>query len=71
LDSICLSNITTKIKFGLFNKNGYIKEETEGKAIQGFLPDGKVVYFDINKSNDKPHIYIDNRFMIYLTRLYL
>ena len=52
----------TKIKIGLFDSDAYIKRETIGKVVEGFLPNGKMVYFDINKSLDIPHIYIDNRF---------
>jgi len=51
-----------EIKHGLFDENGDIKEETKGRAVEGFLPDGKVVYFDILKSIDTPHIYIDGKF---------
>ncbi len=52
----------TKIKVGLFNSSAYIKYNTIGRVVEGFLPNGKMVYFDINKSLDIPHIYIDNRF---------
>ncbi len=52
----------SKIKFGLFDKDGVIKRGTESKVIQGFLEDGKVVYFNVSKSFDIPHIYVNNRF---------
>ena len=52
----------TKIKMGLYDNNAYIKEETESKNIQGYLPNGNAVYFDVNASLEQPHIYIDNRF---------
>ena len=52
----------TKIKVGLFDSSAYIREGTAGRVVEGFLPDGKMVYFDINKSLYIPHIYIDSRF---------
>jgi len=52
----------TKIEFGLFNDKGYIKKGTEGRAIEGFLSNGEVVYFDIDKSFNRPQIYIDGIF---------
>jgi len=52
----------TKIKIGLVNNGAYMQKSSEGKAIQGFLSNGKAVYFDIEKSLDTPHIYIDGEF---------
>ncbi|MCK4440427.1 MAG: hypothetical protein KAU90_00380, partial [Sulfurovaceae bacterium] len=52
----------TKIKIGLVDNSAYILDSSEGKAIQGFLSDGKAVYFDIEKSIETPHIYIDGNF---------
>jgi hypothetical protein len=51
-----------KIEFGLFDNRGYIKKGTQGKAVEGFLNDGRVVYFDINNSFNIPQIYIDGIF---------
>ncbi len=52
----------TKIKMGLYNKSAYIKEGTESKMIQGYLPNGNAVYFDIEASLEEPHIYINGKF---------
>jgi len=52
----------TKIKFGLFDSNGEVLEESIGKSWQGFLPDGRGVYFDISKSIERPKIYIEGEF---------
>ena len=52
----------TKIKVGLFDSSAYIKKDTVGRVVEGFLPNGKMVYFDINKSLDIPYIYINNKF---------
>ncbi len=48
----------TKITQGLFDKDGFIKEGTEGKMIQGYLSDGRAVYFDVATSYDFPQLYI-------------
>jgi len=52
----------TKIKMGLVDSGAYMLYSSEGKAIQGFLSDGRSVYFDIEKSIDIPQIYIDGKF---------
>ena len=52
----------TKIKMGLFDKNKYLLEGTASKIIQGFKPDGKMVYMDVLKSIENPHIYVDGEF---------
>jgi len=51
-----------RITQGLYDKDGYLLEHTGSKVIQGFMPDGKMVYMDINRSLEYPHIYIDGRF---------
>ena len=52
----------TKIKMGLLDSGAYMKDKTKGKIIQGFLPNGDMVYFNIEKSLETPHIYINNKF---------
>jgi len=52
----------TKIVMGLFDDDSYIKEGTESKVIQGYMPNGKAVYFNLDKSLETPHIYIDSEF---------
>jgi hypothetical protein len=52
----------TKIVMGLFDSDSYLKEGTESKVIQGYMPDRKAVYFNLEKSLETPHIYIGNKF---------
>ncbi len=51
-----------KVKMGLFDHNGLLKKDTEGKAIQGYMENKKEVYFDIKSSLDVPHVYVDGAF---------
>ena len=51
-----------KVEMGLFNKNGFMLEGFEGKAVQGFTVSGKVVYFDVAKSIETPQVYVDGKF---------
>jgi hypothetical protein len=50
-----------KIRVGLFDRNGYLKQTTAGKAVQGFLDDGRMVYIDIARSWDAPIVRVGNR----------
>ena len=52
----------TKIVMGLFDSNSYVKEKTESKIIQGYMADGREVYFNLDKSLETPHIYIEKKF---------
>ncbi len=52
----------SKIKMGLFNESRYLLEGTESKVFQGFKPDGKMVYMDVPKSIENPHIYVNGEF---------
>ncbi len=51
-----------RIKQGLFNANGYIKEGTDSKMIQGYLSTGQIVYFDVASSYSQPQLYVGNKF---------
>ncbi len=51
-----------KVEMGLFDKEGFLKKGSEGKALQGFTTSGKMVYFDIAKSIERPQIYVDGTF---------
>ncbi len=51
-----------QISMGLFDKNGYIKKGTVSKVMQGWLSDGREVYFDVAKSWDQPHLYVGGKF---------
>ena len=52
----------TKIKMALFDERKYLLDGTESKVIQGFMPNGKMVYMDVAKSIENPHIYVDGEF---------
>ncbi|SFV60329.1 hypothetical protein MNB_SV-12-348 [hydrothermal vent metagenome] len=52
----------TKIVMGLFDADSYLKEGTESKIIQGYMPNGKAVYFNLKESIETPHVYIDKEF---------
>ena len=52
----------SKIVMGLFDTDSYLKEKTDSKIIQGYMPNGKEVYFDLNSSIETPHIYVGNEF---------
>ena len=58
------SNYTSplRIKQGLFDREAYIKEETESKMVQGYLSNGDSVYFDVKSSFQQPQLYVGNRF---------
>jgi len=53
---------STKLTMGLFDKNLFLKENTGSKTIQGFMPNGEQVYFDMKNSIESPHIFIGDRF---------
>jgi len=61
------SNNTSPIKItqGLYNNNAFIKNATESKMIQGYLSDGRTVYFDVASSYDQPQLYVGNEFIGY------
>ena len=52
----------TKINMGLFDKDGYIKEGTASKMVQGYLKGGVPVYFDIPSSFDQAQLYVGEMF---------
>ncbi len=51
-----------QISMGLFDENGYIKKGTASKVMQGWLSDGREVYFDVAGSWDRPHLYVGGKF---------
>lgn len=52
----------THIHQGLFNHDGYVLPGSEGKIIQGYLSDGRSVYFDVASSFIKPQLYVGDAF---------
>ena len=53
----------TKITMGLFDREGYLLKGTEGKVVQGYFSDQKMLYFDLLKSLESPHVFIDGKFI--------
>ena len=51
-----------KIEMGLFDDDGFLKDGTGGKAIQGYTQSGKEVYVDVKSSLEAPQVYVDGRF---------
>jgi len=51
-----------KIEMGLVDKDAFMQKGFEGKVVQGFTQSDKVVYFDIKKSIEAPHVYVDGKF---------
>lgn len=51
-----------RITQGLFDENAMIKEGTEGKVIQGYMSDGRAVYFDTAKSYVSPQLFVGKEF---------
>jgi hypothetical protein len=45
------------IKVGLFDRNGYLRNQSAGKAVQGRLSDGRWVYLDAAHSWEEPQLY--------------
>ncbi|QSZ41654.1 hypothetical protein GJV85_05885 [Sulfurimonas aquatica] len=52
----------TRIYQGLFNSNAFIKEGSESKMVQGYLSDGREVYFDVPTSYSEPQLYVGAEF---------
>ncbi len=53
---------TTQIRQGLFDKNAFVMEKTAGKLVQGYLSDGRMVYFDVPSSFDQPQLFVGGEF---------
>jgi len=51
-----------RIYQGLYDADGYLVEGTASKVIQGYLTDGRAVYFDVSSSFDQPQLYVAERF---------
>jgi hypothetical protein len=51
-----------RIYQGLFDERGEILKGTEGKMIQGYLRDGRAVYFDVSTSFDHPRLFVGDQF---------
>ncbi len=52
----------TKIVMGLYDEGAFLKENSDSKVTQGFMPNGDRVYFDIANSIERPHIFVGEEF---------
>jgi hypothetical protein len=52
----------TNIVMGLFDRDGYLLEGSDGRVVQGYKESGEMVYFDVKSSMETPQIYIDDVF---------
>ena len=50
------------IEQGLFDANGFLMDESASKLVQGWLNDGRMVYFDVASSFDEPQLYVGSDF---------
>ncbi len=53
---------TTQISQGLFDEDAFVVEETSGRLVQGYLGDGRMVYFDVPASFAQPHLFVGDAF---------
>ncbi|WP_297442021.1 hypothetical protein [Sulfurimonas sp.] len=49
-----------RISIGLFDENAHIVQESASKVVQGYLSDGRTVYFDVSSSLSEPQLYVGN-----------
>lgn len=47
-----------RIYMGLYDEDAFILEGTQSKVIEGYLSDGRAVYFDVPASFDQPQLYV-------------
>ncbi|MBU0721514.1 hypothetical protein KJ877_09240 [bacterium] len=52
----------SKIVQGLFCKQGFIKDDTASKMVQGYLSSGEAVYFDVPSSFSEAQLYVGGQF---------
>jgi hypothetical protein len=52
----------TRIIQGLYDEDGNLKEDSNSKMVQGYLSDGKTVYFDVKSSFNQPQLYVGKKF---------
>ncbi len=51
-----------RIYQGLYDDGAFILDGTKGKVVEGYLNDGRAVYFDVPSSYDQPQLYIGSEF---------
>lgn len=53
---------STRVYQGLFDGDGFIRSGSESKMVQGYLSDGREVYFDVASSYSQPQLYVGGNF---------
>ncbi|MEA1918399.1 MAG: hypothetical protein U9N52_01060 [Campylobacterota bacterium] len=51
-----------RISIGLYDDDGFLHEPSRSKVVEGYLSDGRTVYFDVPRSFDQPQLYVGNAF---------
>jgi hypothetical protein len=51
-----------RIYIGLYDANGLRLAGTDSKVVEGYMRDGRMVYFDINSSWSNPQLYVGKKF---------
>lgn len=51
-----------RVHQGLFNQNRIIRDNSKGKVVQGFMDDGREVYFSTEQSFEQPQLYVGDKF---------
>ena len=57
-----LNTSPTQVYQALFDKDNYAKKGTISKMVQGYLSDGRMVYFDVASSFSQPQLYVGGEF---------
>lgn len=50
------------IKIGLFDSQAHIQKNSAGKVLQGYMDDGRAVYFNVEQSFIQPQLYVGDNF---------
>lgn len=51
-----------RIHQGLYDDSALVVDGTEGRVLQGYLSDGRPVYFDVASSFSEPQLYVGDQF---------
>ncbi len=51
-----------RIHAGLYDDAGFIVEGTQSRVVEGYLSDGRAVYFDVPRSYDQPQLFVGDEF---------
>lgn len=51
-----------RIWIGLYDDEGFLLDSSKSKVVEGYLSDGRTVYFDVALSYDQPQLFVGNEF---------